>query len=36
LVDVLDGDREWLTVRIASVEPEAVVLELWESAGSVS
>lgn len=36
LVEVLDGDREWLSVRIASPDPEQVVQALWESASATS
>ena len=31
-VAVLDGDREWLTLRIDAPDPEAVIAELWEVA----
>jgi hypothetical protein len=33
LVEVLDGDREWLSVRIRDAEPEMLVKQLWEAAG---
>jgi hypothetical protein len=33
LIEVLDGDREWLSVRIRSAEPEVLVKQLWEAAG---
>ena len=34
LVEVLDGDREFLNVRIASPDPESIVRGLWETAGT--
>ncbi len=33
LVEVLDGDREWLSVRVRGNQPEAVIAELWAAAG---
>lgn len=32
-LEVLDGDREWLTVRIHGNESEALIAELWAAAG---
>ena len=32
-IEVLDGDREWLRVRIDSPDPQRLVRELWEDAG---
>ena len=32
-IEVLDGDREWLRVRIDAADPDRVVRELWEEAG---
>jgi hypothetical protein len=32
-VEVLDGDREWLSVRVRGNEPETVIAELWAAAG---
>jgi hypothetical protein len=34
-IQVLDGDREWLSVRVRDTDPEALVTELWDSAQSV-
>ena len=31
-VEVLDGDREWLSVAIATAQPDALVRELWSAA----
>jgi hypothetical protein len=31
-VTILDGDREWLTLRIDAPDPEQVVAELWSEA----
>jgi hypothetical protein len=33
-VEVLDGDREWITVRIEHADPEALVRELWDAASA--
>jgi hypothetical protein len=33
-VEVLDGDREWLTMRVTVPNAEALVHELWEAASS--
>ena len=35
-VEVLDGDREWLSVVIATADPEALVRELWSAASDGS
>ncbi|WP_457098602.1 hypothetical protein [Microbacterium sp. P5_E9] len=35
-VEVLDGDREWLSVIIAAADPEALVRTLWSAAGDDS
>jgi hypothetical protein len=32
-VEVLDGDREWLSVRVREGDPEEVIAELWDAAG---
>jgi hypothetical protein len=32
-IEVLDGDREWLRVRIDSPDPQRFVRDLWEEAG---
>ena len=31
-IEVLDGDREWLSVRCAAPDPEALIRELWAEA----
>ena len=33
-VEVLDGDREWLSMRVMVPDPEALIHELWERASS--
>lgn len=32
-LEIVDGDREWLSVRVHGNEPEAVIAELWAAAG---
>lgn len=32
-VEVLDGDREWLRVRIDAPDPDGVIRRLWDEAG---
>ena len=32
LAEVLDGDREWLSIRVAAPDAEALIHELWEAA----
>lgn len=32
-VELLDGDREWVSVRIREGESEALIVELWNDAG---
>ncbi len=32
-VEVIDGDREWTSLKISSDDPEALIRELWASAG---
>jgi len=34
-VEVIDGDREWISVAIDTDDPEALVRELWSAAGEV-
>ena len=31
-VEILDGDREWLSVRVSGGEAEAMIAELWDAA----
>ena len=31
-IEVLDGDREWLSIRVAAPDAEALIHELWEAA----
>ena len=31
-VEILDGDREWLSVRVTAGDPEALIGALWEAA----
>ena len=33
-IEVLDGDREWLSMRVTAPNGEALVQELWEAASS--
>jgi len=33
-IELLDGDREWLSMRVSVPDAEAVVHELWEAASS--
>jgi hypothetical protein len=30
-IPVIDGDREWLSVRLTAADPQALIRELWES-----
>ncbi|HEX7171744.1 MAG TPA: hypothetical protein VF365_03930, partial [Candidatus Limnocylindria bacterium] len=32
-IEILDGDREWLSVRVRESEAETVIAELWDAAG---
>jgi hypothetical protein len=34
LVEVLDGDREWLSLRVKALDPDEVIRQLWDSASS--
>ena len=34
-VELIDGDREWVSVVIDAADPEALVGELWSAAGDV-
>jgi hypothetical protein len=36
MIEVIEGDREWLSVAIDAADPEALVRELWSAASDVS
>lgn len=34
-IELLEGDREWLSIRVSGPDPEALIHQLWVAAGSM-